>query len=69
MGTQRSRLFIAMLGSEESSVSDRVRLVYDDGLNLNLKPELRKYGDAKGQQLETETIISEGAELPLLVEG
>jgi hypothetical protein len=70
MGTQRCRLFVVMLGSEIGSVKDRVHHLNEDHeLDLNLKPELLKYGDAKGQQLETKATLCEGSTATLSLEN
>lgn len=51
MGTQRCRLIVVIPGGEISSQEDRARQARVEGLELVIKPELRRYGDSKGQDL------------------
>lgn len=51
MGTQRCRLRVVVPGGGLAEQMDRVRNLKQGGLELIIKPELRRYGDSRGQDL------------------
>jgi hypothetical protein len=63
MGTQRCRLVVVIPNGALTSQAARAKKAREDGLELIIKPELRRYGDSKGQDLsKMETMVkSEGS--------
>jgi hypothetical protein len=57
MGTQRCRILVVMPGSSLKSQSDRVRKAQEDFLELVVVPELRRFGNSKGENLDKEETI------------
>jgi hypothetical protein len=60
MGTQRCRLLVVMPGSTLTTAKERAHRAKDDELKLNLRPQLWRCGNVKGQNLEEKTLFSEG---------
>jgi hypothetical protein len=66
MGTQRCRFRVKLLGPILSPL-ERVRVAQDETLQmesrleLNLDPEVLKYGNENGQQLGEETVLRKGS--------
>lgn len=57
MGTQRCRILVVMHGSNLTSQSDRVRKAREDVLELVIIPQLRRFGNSKGQDLYKKELI------------
>lgn len=59
MGTQRCRILVVIPGGALNSQSVRARKAREEGLELVVKPELRRCGDSKGKHLDEEEIMVE----------
>jgi hypothetical protein len=58
-GTQRCRILVDMSRSNlKSPSSDRIRKVRGSSLELVVVPELRRFGNSKGQDLDKEEKIA-----------
>jgi hypothetical protein len=58
-GTQRCRILVDMSHSNfQLSSSDRIKKVRESFLELVLVPELRRFGNSKGQDLDKEEKIA-----------
>jgi hypothetical protein len=60
MGTQRCRLVMVIPSGELVSQADRAEKARNDGLELVIKPEVVRYGNARGQDLTKKGILVKG---------
>jgi hypothetical protein len=57
IGTQRYRIRVVMPESSLMSPVDKVKKAQEEYLDLVVTPELRRYGNAKGQDLDKEETV------------
>jgi hypothetical protein len=69
MGTQRCRLRVIIPGGELTDQADRARKAKEEGLQLVISPELRRYGDPRGQDLGKEPESMVKGEVKLVPEA
>jgi hypothetical protein len=62
MGTQRSRIYVVLPGFPFDTIQARLQVIEKEVLHLNVNLELRKYGDAKGQDLTIMEVLTKSAD-------
>ena len=65
MATQRCRIVVVQAGSNLRAQSDRVKRAKEGGLELAVMPGLRRFGNAKGQDLDKVETISAASTIKL----
>lgn len=56
-GMQRCRILVALEGSNLKSAEDKIQRAQEDTLELVVVPELKRFGNSKGEELHTEATV------------
>lgn len=58
-GSQRCRILVVMQGSSLKTIGERIQRAREDTLELVVKPELKRFGNSKGQDVHVEETVED----------